>query len=190
MVFCTSTCPPCKGPDNPDIRDDWVVWLGRGVSDAYACLGLMRLVRIGDYQFPHLDVHRRNWFLLDQAIAMPRQDPLTGVSLELRSIVELHLLLWRGPRSGLRKWQEMITRGIRLRTSGFPRDIARFPRNSGDSNQAPFTSILGNVGAPTTWGPVASEGGNHRNDGPGNLTWGGDGDIIWQLISLYLGNKS
>ena len=63
---------------------------------------MYRIVLIGDFPLIDLYVRRWIWRLLGQEILMPRRDDDMGIIYELCSFRELHMILRRGRRIGLR----------------------------------------------------------------------------------------
>ena len=136
---------------NSDIASGRIAWLDLGAPELLACLGRFRMVLIGDFPFLYLEVHRRIWRLIDQEIVMPDTAVSSDFIVEICTFVELHSILRRDRRIGLRQWREMGIRRIRTPLVGFPYDFGRLFRNSDERRREPPVLSLGRTGPLPSW---------------------------------------
>ena len=149
----------------------WRKWHDEGAPGPQHCVDLFRLVLVGDFPYPHYDVRRWIWFILDREVCMRRADPISGLHPGICSFKELHIYLRRDHRPGMCMWRELAIRRLRFDYCPFPFDFEEVFREAQDNELGPDTFILGLFGADATWETMATGVRNPTSDDAENLDW-------------------
>ena len=150
----------------------WRKWLDEGAPDPQHCVDLFRLVLVGDFPYPHYDVYRWIWLILDREVCMRRTDPISGLYPGICSFKDLHIYLRRDNRPGMGMWRDLGIRRLRSDYCPFPFDFAEISREAQDNELGPDTFILGLFGADATCETMDTGVRDPTSDDAGNLDWG------------------